>query len=140
MANDVRDRVAADLSHTSVWQMKLLVALAYFKTADEVSRQAAAEIGAPVLIEELLDLVEREPTTAAFRSALVRLALARTPVSIQAFEALTEEISDLEREVIKVCLSEAQDGRIVLHPLVRQGVIKRERDMRSWDADTPWTI
>ena len=89
-AGDLLTRLPMSLSYPSIWQVTLLVALGRFKGPDEVARQATSDISANVLLEELLDLIERDPSD-AFKTALIRLSLARTPLENSSFEALAPD-------------------------------------------------
>jgi len=140
LARQFRQALDRPLAFYTLWQIKLLVALSRFKSPREVARQALSNNAATVLLEELFDLLERDPTAESICHSLARLALARTPVARGTFEALTQGISVEDRSLVEICLCEQVDAELSLHPLVRQNVLTRARDPRRWETSNIWRL
>lgn len=139
VATDLFNGLTDKLQDRSFWEVKLYVALARFKPIGVVAEQANEGMPVRALLGELLDLVQSEEHH-HFRLGLARLALSRTPLSLESFHALTGDLNSLDRDLIRACLCVREDTRFGLHPLLRHEVIHRARDSRRSEKNKLWRL
>ncbi|MCY2994680.1 MAG: hypothetical protein NTY19_43485 [Planctomycetota bacterium] len=140
LADALQQSLSQPVPYRSQWEMRLCVALCRFKPIGDVAVQAASDTLAPVLLEELLDLLEQDAAQHSFCAALARLAIPRTGVRPAIFSELTSDLSPLDRSVIDECLCDWDQARVALHPLVRHEVMNRARDPRRWETNRLWRL
>jgi tetratricopeptide (TPR) repeat protein len=140
LAEGLRRSFAQSLDHYTVWQMKLLVALSRLKPVSDVARHASSGSTVTALLEEFLDLLERDRTASSICESLARLSLARVPVTRRVFDLLTAGTSADDGSLIEVCLCAQTGSQLGLHPLVRQEVLGRAHDPRRWETKNSWRL
>ena len=140
IAGILRESLSQPMPGRSIWGMKLCVALCHFKAPDEVVAEMSSDTPAEVLLDELLDLIERGNSCRLLCEALARLAIPRTALPGALFLEMTRELGSLDRDLISWCLTDWHGGRFSLHPLVRDAVVEKAKDPGRWESDHPWRL
>ncbi len=136
----LRQSLSQPMLDRSIWGVKLCVALCRFKSLDDVVAGMSFDRPADVLLDELLDLLERDTSHRLLCEALAQLAIPRTALPRVLFLEMTEELDSLDRDLISFCLVDWHGDRFALHPLVRDAVVGRTKDPRRWESDHPWRL
>jgi hypothetical protein len=139
VASSLKNELNQELPERSPWEMKLYVALARFKEPRKVAEQAVNGTAVLALLEELLDLIEREEHK-ALREGLAHLAIPRTYVRQEVFDDLMGELTALDRDLIRSCLCVQESHKIALHPLLRREVVNRARDPQRGEKNKLWRL
>ena len=137
-ASRLRESLPEPVPFRSAWEMKLCVALAVLLPADEVASVSMSEASAKVILEQLFDQVEQRVEHRDFCTILAKLALARTHLEKAVLLELMADLPQPSRALIETCLLDWRDGRAVLHPLVRDEVLRRHRLSGRDRNDKPW--
>lgn len=114
-------------------EFKLSLALTRYRSPQEVAEQLQPYISMGPLLDDFLQLLDRDPDGHTLRATLARLTQSRTPVCPIVFKQLLDKLNDFDQAIVEFSLCEALPTGFRLHPLVRQKV--RERMTKA-----PWRL
>jgi len=140
LAGSLRKSLSQPTPGRSIWEMKLCVALCHFKAPADVVAEMSSDASSEVLLDELLDLFERDAARQLSCEALARLAIPRTALPRALFLEMTRELASLDRDLISSYLLDWHGDRFALHPLVRDAVVEKAKDLRRRESDHPWRL
>lgn len=144
LARQIAHSASRSINYRSVMEIRLAVAWAWLFSPKEATRQLRSEASVPTLLETLLDSIEeRAPDSERWRyfcTALARMALARTEIKLPVCDRLAADLSEPDRDILRICFCEEWPGSVSLHPLVRYEVLRRARDRRHPQNQQLWRL
>ena len=93
-----------------------------------------------MILEQLFDLVEMRGDYRVFCTTLAKLALARSHLEKAVLNESMADLPEPERALIETCLLDWTSDRAVLHPLVRDEVLKCDSLAGREEKKKPWRL